>query len=66
MEDNGYACPLCGGWFEKGEHSHPVFLGPSVQKGCDHCYCIEDSGTTTNPHKKCCKCGDKTQSYAAF
>ena len=53
--DDGYACPLCGGWYQKRTHSHLV---ASLAK-CEHCYCIGlNVSSSSNPHYKCCKCGD--------
>ena len=35
MEDDSYACPICGGWFLKGTHQHTI---PMNYVGCEHDY----------------------------
>lgn len=57
----GYFCMNCGVWVPYNTiHSCSNGYGYGYASPyCDHCYCIPLFGEGgTNPHKKCCKCGE--------
>ena len=69
MNNIGYTCPSCY-MFVGNLQVHNCAGFPAGESGflsCEHCYCIPDKGLGgTNPHMKCCKCGNVMASQFIF